>query len=273
MLFLGFFPNISGDLNFSWLTLENYPGVTSIVRSSPDSAPHDAWHDPRWEQREMITTPLIDRGGTEVFDTTPSPWWPCALERTKTHGLEGRIVRRWSSEGAPVAPSGACRSVGRCRRRLVRPGSAAPRPGAGQGAVEAIAPFYAEDAMRHAALIVAQVLPRERRSLGLGILACINAVGDMLSSLYIRMAPPGGASRLRFWAGRFRRGPRRALVRRPVPQVTVRPASEVIGLSAGSPFPTEGPPYALLRTRREDYARMVSCVCRGWSRVRVRGRI
>ncbi len=33
--------------------------------------------------------------------------------------------------------------------------------------------------------VVAQVLPRERRSLGLGILACVNAVGDMVSSLYI----------------------------------------------------------------------------------------
>jgi hypothetical protein len=30
---------------------------------------------PRWEQREMITTQLIDRSGTEVFDTSPSPWW------------------------------------------------------------------------------------------------------------------------------------------------------------------------------------------------------
>jgi len=33
--------------------------------------------------------------------------------------------------------------------------------------------------------VVAQVLPRERRSLGLGILACVNAVGDMVSSLYV----------------------------------------------------------------------------------------
>ena len=37
---------------------------------------------PRWEQREMITTPLIDRSGTEVIDTTPSPWWPCIRATT-----------------------------------------------------------------------------------------------------------------------------------------------------------------------------------------------
>ena len=28
-------------------------------------------------------------------------------------------------------------------------------------------------------------MPRELRSLGLGILACVNAVGDMVSSLYV----------------------------------------------------------------------------------------
>jgi MFS family permease len=33
--------------------------------------------------------------------------------------------------------------------------------------------------------VVAEVLPRERRSLGLGLLACVNAVGDMVSSLYV----------------------------------------------------------------------------------------
>jgi MFS family permease len=33
--------------------------------------------------------------------------------------------------------------------------------------------------------VIAEWLPRERRSLGLGILACVNAVGDMVSSLYI----------------------------------------------------------------------------------------
>src|ERR1700682_4134287 len=53
------------------------------------------------------------------------------------------------AQAAPVAPSGACRCVGRSRRRLVRPGSAAPRPGAGRGAVEAIAPF-AESCIRKA---------------------------------------------------------------------------------------------------------------------------
>ncbi|HZZ27770.1 MAG TPA: MFS transporter [Pirellulales bacterium] len=33
--------------------------------------------------------------------------------------------------------------------------------------------------------VVADLLPREMRSLGLGILACANAVGDMVSSLYV----------------------------------------------------------------------------------------
>jgi MFS family permease len=33
--------------------------------------------------------------------------------------------------------------------------------------------------------VAAEVLPRERRSLGFGILACGNAVGDMASSLYV----------------------------------------------------------------------------------------
>ena len=33
--------------------------------------------------------------------------------------------------------------------------------------------------------VVAQVLPRGSRSLGLGILACVNAAGDMVSSLYV----------------------------------------------------------------------------------------
>jgi MFS family permease len=33
--------------------------------------------------------------------------------------------------------------------------------------------------------VVAELLPRERRSLGLGILACANAVGDMISSVYV----------------------------------------------------------------------------------------
>ncbi|MCS6897157.1 MAG: MFS transporter, partial [Nitrospira sp.] len=33
--------------------------------------------------------------------------------------------------------------------------------------------------------VVAEMLPRELRSLGLGLLACANAVGDMASSLYV----------------------------------------------------------------------------------------
>jgi MFS family permease len=33
--------------------------------------------------------------------------------------------------------------------------------------------------------VVAEILPRERRSLGLGLLASVNAVGDMVSSLYV----------------------------------------------------------------------------------------
>jgi MFS family permease len=33
--------------------------------------------------------------------------------------------------------------------------------------------------------VIASWLPRERRSLGLGYLACVNAVGDMVSSLYV----------------------------------------------------------------------------------------
>src|SRR5512135_2148655 len=49
----------------------------------------------------MITISLIDCSGTEVFDTSPSPWWPCAIKRTKTHGLEGRIVRRGSRKAHP----------------------------------------------------------------------------------------------------------------------------------------------------------------------------
>jgi MFS family permease len=33
--------------------------------------------------------------------------------------------------------------------------------------------------------VAAEMLPRELRSLGFGILACVNAVGDMASSLYV----------------------------------------------------------------------------------------
>jgi hypothetical protein len=71
----------------------------------------------------------------------------------------------WVSGGAPVAPPGACRCVGRPRRRLVRPGSAAPRPGAGQGAVDVMAPFCAEggdcsNAAGFPGLTLMQPLPR-----------------------------------------------------------------------------------------------------------------
>jgi hypothetical protein len=33
--------------------------------------------------------------------------------------------------------------------------------------------------------VAAELLPRELRSLGFGLLACANAVGDMVSSLYV----------------------------------------------------------------------------------------
>jgi MFS family permease len=46
--------------------------------------------------------------------------------------------------------------------------------------------------------VVAQVLPRERRSLGLGLLACVNAVGDMVSSLYVGWLLQVGRSGLAF---------------------------------------------------------------------------
>lgn len=45
---------------------------------------------------------------------------------------------------------------------------------------------------------VAQFLPRELRSLGLGILACVNAVGDMVSSVTVGTLLQGGASTLAF---------------------------------------------------------------------------
>jgi hypothetical protein len=65
------------------------------------SPPVARMDQPRWEQREMITTPLIDRSETEVFATSPGPWWPCALKRTRTNGLEGRLVRRGSRKAHP----------------------------------------------------------------------------------------------------------------------------------------------------------------------------
>jgi len=33
--------------------------------------------------------------------------------------------------------------------------------------------------------VAAELLPRHLRSLGFGILACVNAVGDLVSSLYV----------------------------------------------------------------------------------------
>jgi MFS family permease len=40
--------------------------------------------------------------------------------------------------------------------------------------------------------VAAELLPRERRSLGFGILACGNAVGDMVSSLYVGLLLEAG---------------------------------------------------------------------------------
>jgi MFS family permease len=45
---------------------------------------------------------------------------------------------------------------------------------------------------------VAEILPRELRSLGFGILACANAVGDMVSSLYVGLLMAAGESRWAF---------------------------------------------------------------------------
>jgi MFS family permease len=46
--------------------------------------------------------------------------------------------------------------------------------------------------------VVAEALPRELRSLGLGVLACANAVGDMVSSLYVGLMLEGGRPGLAF---------------------------------------------------------------------------
>jgi len=46
--------------------------------------------------------------------------------------------------------------------------------------------------------VAAELLPRERRSLGFGILACANAVGDMASSLYVGYLLQAGQSALAF---------------------------------------------------------------------------
>jgi MFS family permease len=46
--------------------------------------------------------------------------------------------------------------------------------------------------------VAAELLPRERRSLGFGILASVNAVGDMASSLYVGFALDAGAAEFGF---------------------------------------------------------------------------
>jgi MFS family permease len=46
--------------------------------------------------------------------------------------------------------------------------------------------------------VAAELLPRERRSLGFGILACGNAVGDMVSSLYVGLLLEAGYAALAF---------------------------------------------------------------------------
>jgi MFS family permease len=46
--------------------------------------------------------------------------------------------------------------------------------------------------------VAAELLPRERRSLGFGILACGNAVGDMVSSLYVGLLLEAGYTTLAF---------------------------------------------------------------------------
>jgi MFS family permease len=46
--------------------------------------------------------------------------------------------------------------------------------------------------------VAAELLPRERRSLGFGILACGNAVGDMVSSLYVGLMLEAGYTTLAF---------------------------------------------------------------------------
>lgn len=46
--------------------------------------------------------------------------------------------------------------------------------------------------------VAAELLPRERRSLGFGILACGNAVGDMVSSLYVGLLLEAGYTTIAF---------------------------------------------------------------------------
>lgn len=53
-----------------------------------------------------------------------------------------------------------------------------------------------EDTLEKA--VAAELLPRELRSLGFGILACANAVGDMASSLYVGFLLEAGKPGLAF---------------------------------------------------------------------------
>jgi MFS family permease len=46
--------------------------------------------------------------------------------------------------------------------------------------------------------VAAELLPKELRSLGFGILACVNAVGDMASSLYVGFLLEAGQSHIAF---------------------------------------------------------------------------
>lgn len=45
---------------------------------------------------------------------------------------------------------------------------------------------------------VAELLPRDQRSFGFGILACANAIGDMVSSLYVGTLLAAGHGRIAF---------------------------------------------------------------------------
>lgn len=54
----------------------------------------------------------------------------------------------------------------------------------------------AEETLEKAA--AAEFLPRELRSLGFGLLACVNGVGDMVSSLYVGFLLEAGNSRAAF---------------------------------------------------------------------------
>lgn len=74
--------------------------------------------------------------------------------------------------------------------------------GSGTAAVVAAAVVFSgvyiaiEETVEKAA--VAELLPREQRSLGFGVLACANAVGDMISSLYVGVLLEAGKPALGF---------------------------------------------------------------------------